>query len=226
MSSRKLALPKKTLARYKKLVKTANEELEGHLHSLNDYLEDISSQDATISSSVIANVQVVKEERESTKRCLKIVSDFSAQIAEIGLAPDYSKGSSEWMELYSHLQGIGSVIDNCGTGDNVQVAVSTDGRPIFIRNYADGWRNRQYSGRYDDITLRKISGDHAHTPFWVENAQDQNLDLRGSASSVPSDDEDAPTMSMIPWPAQNSEIDLDQVFSSHSGAWPSLNPHV
>ncbi|KAK3070783.1 hypothetical protein LTR53_009844 [Teratosphaeriaceae sp. CCFEE 6253] len=56
-----------------------------------------------------------------------------------------------------YLQGDASTIDNCATGDAVQIMVSTTEKTIHGKNRGLGWRTRQIGGHISDEALKQIA---------------------------------------------------------------------
>lgn len=82
---RKSLVAAESLESYKDLIKTATGDLEAHLESIDEKLEIVFEQTATESSSDPTELQLIKEERLSTQRCLQICAQLSDHIDQIQL---------------------------------------------------------------------------------------------------------------------------------------------
>lgn len=97
MISRSSTATEESLNSHKALVQTAREDLEAHLQSIDDKLETILDHTKSTPGSNTAEVQLVKEERLSTQRCLQICARLSDHITELQLqlASGSRRGSAE-----------------------------------------------------------------------------------------------------------------------------------
>ena len=86
--SRKSSVTAEVLETYKDLVKTATDDLEAHLGSINEKLEAIFSRTMTESASDAVELRLMKEERTSAQKCLEICAQLSDHINEIQLTPN------------------------------------------------------------------------------------------------------------------------------------------
>jgi hypothetical protein len=71
-------------------LKTATDDLEAHLQSINEKLETIFSRTMTESASDAAELRLIKEERMSAQKCLQICAQLSDHIDQIQLGPEQS----------------------------------------------------------------------------------------------------------------------------------------
>jgi hypothetical protein len=69
-------------------LKTATDDLEAHLQSIEDKLEAIFSRTVAESASDIAELRLIKEERMSAQKCLQICAQLSDHIDQIQLPSD------------------------------------------------------------------------------------------------------------------------------------------
>jgi hypothetical protein len=85
--SRKSSVTAETLESYKNLLKTATDDLEAHLESIDEKLGNIFEQTVTESASDAAERRLIKEEQLSTRRCLQICAQLSDHLNQIQLMP-------------------------------------------------------------------------------------------------------------------------------------------
>lgn len=96
--SRQSSLTAESVVAYRDLIKTATDDLEAHLQSIDEKFETFIGQTVTASSSDATELGRIKEERMSTQRCLQICAHLSDHINQIQLAPkrnDSSTGSTD-----------------------------------------------------------------------------------------------------------------------------------
>ena len=91
--SRKSSVTAESLEVYRDLIKTATCDLEAHLQNIDEKLESIFGQTVTERGSDAMELQLIKEERTSTQKCLQICAQLSEHINQIDLTPERS-GSS------------------------------------------------------------------------------------------------------------------------------------
>jgi Fungal N-terminal domain of STAND proteins len=91
--SRKSSVTAEGLEIYRDLIRTATDDLEAHLQSIDEKLETIFIHTMTESSSDTTELRLIKEERMSTQKCLQICAQLSDHINQIQLTPERS-GSS------------------------------------------------------------------------------------------------------------------------------------
>ena len=96
--SRKSSVTAEGLEIYKNLIKTATDDLEAHLQSIDEKLEAIFGNTVTESSLDAAELRLIKEERMSTQKCLQICAQLSDHINQIQLTPRRSGSSPEPMD--------------------------------------------------------------------------------------------------------------------------------
>ncbi|KAH8657386.1 hypothetical protein BGZ60DRAFT_531552 [Tricladium varicosporioides] len=84
---RKSSITSESLELYRDLIKTATDDLEAHLQSIDEKLETIFSRNVTESSSDAAELRLIKEERMSAERCLQICAQLSDHINQIQFSP-------------------------------------------------------------------------------------------------------------------------------------------
>ncbi|ORX95072.1 hypothetical protein BCR34DRAFT_498768 [Clohesyomyces aquaticus] len=90
---RKSSVTAESLQGYKRLIKTATDDLEAHLGSIDEKLETIFARTATESET--AELRHMQEDRLSTQQCLQICAQLSDHISQIQLRPTQrSRGSS------------------------------------------------------------------------------------------------------------------------------------
>jgi hypothetical protein len=87
-SSRKSSVTAESLETYRGLLKTATDDLEAHLQSINEKLEIIFSRTVTESASDAAELRLIKEERMSAQKCLQICAQLSEHINQIQVTPE------------------------------------------------------------------------------------------------------------------------------------------
>ena len=97
--SRKSAVSAEGLERYRDLIKTATDDLEAHLQSVDEKLEDIFGHTVTESDSDATELRLIKEERMSTQKCLQICAQLSDHIDQIQLTPQHSGRPPRPMDL-------------------------------------------------------------------------------------------------------------------------------
>lgn len=91
--SRKSSVTAEGLELYRDLIKTATDDLEAHLQSIDEKLEAIFAHTVTESGPDATELRLIKEERMSTQKCLQICAQLSDHINQIELTPKLS-GSS------------------------------------------------------------------------------------------------------------------------------------
>lgn len=80
---------------YRNLIKTATDDLEAHLESIDGKLETIFTRTLTDSDADAVEMRLIREERASTQKCLQICSQLSDHIDQIQLhSAQHSKSSS------------------------------------------------------------------------------------------------------------------------------------
>jgi len=82
-TSRKSTVTGESLENYKNLIGTATEDLQAHLETINEKLEMVLQRKETDSSSDSLEVDQIKEEITSTRRCLQICDQLSEHISQI-----------------------------------------------------------------------------------------------------------------------------------------------
>ena len=85
--SRKSSVTAENLEGYKDLIKTATDDLQAHLESIDEKLETIFRQTMTESNPDATELRLIKEERLSTQKCLQICEQLSDHINQIQLTP-------------------------------------------------------------------------------------------------------------------------------------------
>jgi hypothetical protein len=90
LTSRKSSVTAESLESYKDLVKTTTDDLEGHLESINEKLESIFRRVVSESDEDASELQLIKEERLSTQKCLQICAQLSDHIDQIQVTPQDS----------------------------------------------------------------------------------------------------------------------------------------
>jgi ElaB/YqjD/DUF883 family membrane-anchored ribosome-binding protein len=95
LSSRKSSVTLAGLEIYKDQLKTATDDLEAHLQSIDDKLESIFARTATESASDAAELKLIKEERASAQKCLQICAQLSDHINQIQFTPELPDSEPE-----------------------------------------------------------------------------------------------------------------------------------
>jgi Fungal N-terminal domain of STAND proteins len=93
LASRKSSVTVECLESYKDLIKTATDDLQAHLESIDEKLETIFRRTVTESTSDATELSLIKEERLSTQKCLQICDQLSDHINQIQLTPKRSARS-------------------------------------------------------------------------------------------------------------------------------------
>lgn len=93
LCSRKSSVNAESLENYKDLIETAKADLEAHLESIDGKIECILGQTVAESNTNASELQLVKEERLSTEKCLQICAQLSDHIDQIQLTPKHGGGS-------------------------------------------------------------------------------------------------------------------------------------
>jgi len=96
--SRKSSVTAEGLEAYRELIKTATDDLEDHLQSIDKKLEAIFGHTVTESGSDSTELRLIEEERLSTQKCLQICAQLSSHIDQIQLVPKRSGSSSRSMD--------------------------------------------------------------------------------------------------------------------------------
>ena len=81
--SRTAAVTANVLKEYKEMIENTTSDLEDHLQEIDDKLQALTSQGATISREEAADIQKIREERDSTQQCLGICAQVSAHVDKI-----------------------------------------------------------------------------------------------------------------------------------------------
>lgn len=95
MVRRQSSLTTESLGAYRDLIKTATDDLEAHLHSIDEKLETFIGRTVPESSPDATELRRTKEERMSTQRCLQICAHLSDHINQIQLTSKRSDSSPE-----------------------------------------------------------------------------------------------------------------------------------
>ena len=95
MSSRKSSVTLESLEIYKAQLKTATDDLQAHLQSIDDKLETIFSRTVTGSASDAAELRLIREERMSARKCLQICAQLSDHINQIQFTPEVPNSEPE-----------------------------------------------------------------------------------------------------------------------------------
>jgi Fungal N-terminal domain of STAND proteins len=96
--SRKSSVTTEGLEIYRNLIKTATDDLEARLQSIDEKLETIYGHTVTESGLDATELRLIKEERMSTQKCLQICAQLSDHISQIQLTPRRSGSSSGSMD--------------------------------------------------------------------------------------------------------------------------------
>ncbi|TQB67497.1 hypothetical protein MPDQ_005479, partial [Monascus purpureus] len=92
---RQSALTAESLEVHKDLIETAKSDLEAHLESIDGKIELLFAQTAANTDSDTSEMQLLKEERLSTEKCLQICAQLSDHINQIQLVTQRSSDSAE-----------------------------------------------------------------------------------------------------------------------------------
>ena len=98
MASRRSSVTAEGLEIYKDLIKTATDDLEAHLQSIDEKLETIFGHTVTEAGLDATELRLIKEERISTQKCLQICAQLSDHINQIQLTPRRSDSSHRLMD--------------------------------------------------------------------------------------------------------------------------------
>lgn len=98
MLSRQSSLTSENLEAYRDLIKTATDDLQAHLQSIDEKLESVIGTTETTGGSDATELGRIKEERISTQKCLQICAHLSDHINQIQLTPKRSDSSHESMD--------------------------------------------------------------------------------------------------------------------------------
>jgi hypothetical protein len=79
--SRRSSVTLEKLEEYKDLIKTATNDLEARLETIDERLEDLVAR--AVAGSEASDLQRIKDERSSTKKCLLVCAQFSKLIDEL-----------------------------------------------------------------------------------------------------------------------------------------------
>lgn len=94
-SLRKSSVTAENLESYKDLIKTATEDLQSHLESIDQKLNDLVGQSVTESEPDAADLILIEQERLSTQKCLQICDQLSSHIDQLQLSSKRSPQPSE-----------------------------------------------------------------------------------------------------------------------------------
>ncbi|CAG8910134.1 unnamed protein product [Penicillium egyptiacum] len=72
-----------SLESYKEMIETTTDDLETHLESIDEKLENIIAKNTQDSSTDAREIQLMEEERLSTQKCLEICAQLSSHIDQI-----------------------------------------------------------------------------------------------------------------------------------------------
>ena len=139
------------------------QQLASHETQLFDRLMSMLDT-ASASQENATDITRLREEWQSTRKSMDILSTAS-----------------------NHMEKNISIIENHGTGDAVQIMVSTNGKAIHGINRGLGWRTRQIGGYVDNETVRQMSRDMVSIS--IRDADDRQPPPRGETPTV-SDDRD------------------------------------
>ncbi|KAJ5757723.1 uncharacterized protein N7511_006417 [Penicillium nucicola] len=85
-----------SLENYKEMIETTTDDLETHLESIDEKLENIIAKNTRDSNTDAGEIQLMEEERLSTQKCLEICAQLSShidQIQQLRKARDHSTDS-------------------------------------------------------------------------------------------------------------------------------------
>ncbi|KAJ6159385.1 hypothetical protein N7497_003922 [Penicillium chrysogenum] len=86
-----------SLESYKEMIETTTNNLESHLESIDEKLENIIAKNTRGTNTDAREIQLIEEERLSTQKCLEICAQLSShidQIQQLRKARDSSTNSS------------------------------------------------------------------------------------------------------------------------------------
>jgi hypothetical protein len=92
--SRKSSVTAESLDAYRNLIKDATDDLEAHLQNIDEKLENIFENAGSGSGSNVTELQLIKDERKSTQKCLQICAQLSDHINQIQLTPQHGDNST------------------------------------------------------------------------------------------------------------------------------------
>lgn len=98
MLSRQSSLTSESLEAYRDLIKTATDDLQAYLQSIDEKLESFIGSTETAGGSDTIELGRIKEERISTQRCLQICAHLSDHINHIQLTTNRNDSSPESMD--------------------------------------------------------------------------------------------------------------------------------
>jgi hypothetical protein len=96
--SRQSSITAESVDSYRDLIKTATDDLEAHLQGVDEKLEDMLQHTAAGSGPDATELQVMREERLSTQKCLQICAQLSQHIDQIQLTHERIDGSPGSMD--------------------------------------------------------------------------------------------------------------------------------
>jgi hypothetical protein len=139
-------------------------KLENHMKDRIDQLV-IKMKTTAASEEEIADVTRLRQEWDTARQCIDICSKANTHLAENV-----------------------TTVDNYGTGDNIQLVVSTDGKVVHGKNRGHGWRNRQAGGHMNDTSLQELLKSFSSTNF--QNMGSENRPPRANSPPIPDDEVD------------------------------------
>jgi hypothetical protein len=98
LTRRKTSANAESLEAYRDLIQTATADLQDHLQRIDDKFETVFGNSASRSDSDAAELQLINDERASTKKCLQICAQLSDHIDQIQLPSNLEDSSSGHMD--------------------------------------------------------------------------------------------------------------------------------
>ena len=98
-TSRQSSVTVESLRSYEELIETATDDLQARLESIDEKLEVILGQTVAESSPDPTELNLIKEERLSTQKCLQICAQLSEHISQIQLTAKLSASALELGDL-------------------------------------------------------------------------------------------------------------------------------
>lgn len=104
--SRKSSVTAEILENHKTLIETAKDDLETHLESIDEKLQEIIGRTVTESESDTTELRLMKEERLSTEKCLQICARLSEHIEQIQLTNTQTESFAEFADIHTSSETI------------------------------------------------------------------------------------------------------------------------
>lgn len=95
MHRRKVSLTAETVENYKELIKTATDDLQARVESIDEKLEAVVGRTVTETHPDAAELKRIQEERTSAQNCLKICEQLSRHIDQMQIVSQHDTSTSE-----------------------------------------------------------------------------------------------------------------------------------